>query len=145
VFIFLDIDGVLVPARSWEKPVLLSDAFPTFSINAVQALRSLIKENTQIILTTSHRFRFTIQEWKSIFRNRGVEVVSIEKLPESDSYNTNRKEDILRWLAQRPSIDNYIILDDDKSLNDLPSEVKNKLILTQSTVGLTEADVSSFL
>ena len=111
--------------------------------NSIRAI--VISQNTQIILTTSHRFRFTIQEWKSIFRNRGVEVVSIEKLPESDSYNTNRKEDILRWLAQRPSIDNYIILDDDKSLNDLPSEVKNKLILTQSTVGLTEADVSSFL
>jgi hypothetical protein len=31
MLIFLDIDGVMVPAKSWERPVLLKDGFPAFS------------------------------------------------------------------------------------------------------------------
>jgi hypothetical protein len=43
----------------------------------------------------------------------------------------------MSWYDNK-STNNFIILDDDKSLNDLPTEVKNHLVLTSPMIGLTE-------
>lgn len=74
MLVFLDIDGVMVPAKSWEKPKLLYDGFPEFSSKAVQVLQKLIFRDTTIILTSSHRSCFNLEEWKNIFELRGIEV-----------------------------------------------------------------------
>ncbi|MDZ4667326.1 MAG: HAD domain-containing protein [bacterium] len=58
--LFLDIDGVLVPAKSWKSTELLNDGFPAFGKKAVKVLQNLISENTTVTLTTSYKSRFTI-------------------------------------------------------------------------------------
>ena len=58
--IFLDIDGVMVPAKGWLKQEILEDGFPPFSKKAVQALQMLLTPQAEVILTTSHRFNFTV-------------------------------------------------------------------------------------
>ncbi len=63
---FLDIDGVMVPAKGWKSPEFLNDGFPAFSSNATLALQSLISKEDTIMLTTSHKSKFNIEEWKSI-------------------------------------------------------------------------------
>jgi hypothetical protein len=137
MFIFLDIDGVMVPAKSWESPPMLSDGFYKFSERAARVLQRFITDDTTVILTTSHKSRFTINEWKKIFSLRGIKVNKMSKLNHHVS-SINRKEEILNWINAHGVPNNFIILDDDKSLNALPAFLKERLILTSSTVGLTD-------
>ena len=58
---FLDIDGVMIPAKSWKTPVFLEDGFPMFSSKAALALQSLITQEVTFILTTSHKAKFTME------------------------------------------------------------------------------------
>jgi hypothetical protein len=45
---------------------------------------------------------------------------------------------VLNWIKKNKGDDNFIIIDDDKSLNDLPFDIKRKLILTSPLIGLNE-------
>lgn len=137
MLIFLDIDGVVVPAKSWKSPILLKDGFPEFSVKAVHALRKLISEDTIVMLTTSHKARYTIEEWKEIFKRRGITIHSLEKL-ESDIHGLSRKDELLNWYNLNTVVEDFIIIDDDKSLNALPPFLKDHLILTSSLIGLTD-------
>ncbi len=138
MFIFLDIDGVMVPAKSWSNPNLLEDGFYEFSNKAVLAIQKLIFVDTKIILTTSHKSRYSIEEWKAIFNKRGIQVAKLEKLPDNN-LDLNRKDEIINWFDSNVIKEDFIIVDDDKSLNDLPEILKEHLILTSPMIGLTEA------
>lgn len=137
---FLDIDGVMVPSKGWKSPEFLKDGFPAFSSKAVHTLQLLISEEDTIMLTTSHKSKFSIEEWKSIFKNRGINIEKIKSLPENFN-NLSRKDEIINWfnvnIANKFS-DDFVIIDDDKSLNDLPDFLKEKLIQTSPYIGLTE-------
>jgi hypothetical protein len=137
MLIFLDIDGVLVPAKSWESPVILDDGFPAFTAGSVSVLQRIISSSSTVILTTSHRFRFSVDEWKSIFLKRGILLHSIQRL-EDNRVGLNRKDEILYWFNHNTYSDDFIIIDDDRSLNELPSNLKDRLILTSSFIGLSE-------
>jgi hypothetical protein len=141
MLVFLDIDGVMVPAKSWENPKLLSDGFPEFSSKAVRVLQNVVSEGATVMLTTSHKSRFSIEEWKSIFSARGIYVKNLGKLDES-SFGISRRDEILNWFNLNDIYEDFIIIDDDKSLNALPSFLKEKLILTSSMVGLSDAHLS---
>lgn len=145
MWIFLDIDGVMVPAKSWKNPELLDDGFPAFSKKAVNVLQSLISEDVTMILTTSHKMRFSIEQWKSIFQKRSLAIPRIRIL---DSMGNSRKEEILNWFAENRIDENFLILDDDKTLNSLPPFLKDRLVKTSSHIGLTEehlAKIETFL
>jgi len=135
MLILLDIDGVMVPASNWKRPQFGDDGFPQFSKQATEGLQNIISETgAEILLTTSHKSNYTIREWKIIFSNRGIKNISIKKL----SKNTrllNRKDEVLNWVLKTQR-DDFIIIDDDKSLNELPSRFKSKLVQPSATVGL---------
>jgi len=136
--LLLDIDGVMVPASPWKRPDFLSDNFPVFSSKATKALqRILIETNASVVLTTSHKSRYSIAEWISIFQRRGIELHSLERLPENTTFLI-RREEILNWLNEQDTLEAFIILDDDKSLNDLPRSIKENLLQTSSMIGLTD-------
>jgi len=139
MLILLDIDGVMVPASSWKAPELLNDGFPRFSNNAVNGLRRIISETgATIMLTTSHKSKYSVSIWRGIFARRGINT-TISKL-NKHSYNTqeSRKEEVLDWIRKGKKDNNFVIIDDDKSLNDLPIEIKRRLILTSPLIGLNE-------
>lgn len=135
MLIFLDIDGVMVSGATWKVPEFLEDGFPMFLENAVKSLNSLICEDSKIILSTSHRDRFTLSEWKRLFRRRGIDVNEFEKIPSSHGLK-KRKDEILEWFATHPRPENFLIIDDDKSLYDLPKDLKKHLVVTSSLMGL---------
>ena len=137
MLIFLDIDGVMVPAKSWQSLELLEDGFPAFSSKAIRVLQNLISEDTTVMLTTSHKSRFTIEEWKAIFQKRGLQVSILKSLSDNINY-LSRKDEVLNWFNLNNVIEDFIIIDDDKSLNGLPSFLKDRLILTSSLIGLTD-------
>lgn len=137
MLILLDIDGVMVPATSWKKPEFSQDGFSAFSNKAVLSINKIINQTSAtILLSTSHKSKYSISEWQEIFILRGIIVEKIESLPEN-ILNLNRKQEILNWYENFSSNENFVILDDDKSLNGLPKNLKEKLVLTSPLVGLT--------
>ena len=134
---FLDIDGVMVPAKGWKSPEFLSDGFPAFSSKATVTLQNSISEEDTIILTTSHKAKFSIEDWKSIFKNRGINIEKIKSLPENFN-NLSRKDEIVNWFNGNNIDEDFVIIDDDKSLNELPDFLKENLVQTSPYIGLTE-------
>lgn len=107
-----------------------------FNESAVEALNLLIRDNTTIVLTTSHRFRFTIEEWIEIFKRRNVKIEKLDRLKE---YN-KRHEGIENFLSQVN--EEFIIIDDDKMLNLLSEKLKKNLILTSPMIGLCKDNIA---
>ena len=140
MLIFLDIDGVMAPAKSWQRPDILEDGFVDFSSKAVTVLQDILAQNpnSTIILTTSHKSRFSLSQWKIIFELRGLNVNKLESLNDNTDFQS-RKVEILNWFDSNDIHEDFIIIDDDKSLNDLPTFYKDRLILTSSLVGLNES------
>ena len=138
MLIFLDIDGVMLSAAGWKPAENLEDGFSAFSNRAVDCLNHLTQNiNASIVLTTSHKSRFTLEQWNQIFLSRNLSVHIFDKL-DDNLKSLNRKDEILNYLNAHPQIENYVIIDDDKSLNDLPHSIKQKLVLTSSLIGLTQ-------
>lgn len=138
MLLYLDIDGVMVPANSWRRPEILEDGFPEFSSKAIKSLNRIISNSSaDIVLTTSHKHKYTLNEWNNIFRRRNINVNKISRLPRNTKY-LNRKEELIRWFNAENSKGRFIIIDDDKSLNALPEFLKDKLIQTSGSVGLTD-------
>lgn len=142
MLILLDIDGVMIPAASWKPTPVLDDGFPQFSAKAVSSLNHILNETqASIVLTTSHKSRFSIIEWKNIFKTRGINA-NIQKLVDNTK-ELDRKNEILNWLENHWNHESFVIIDDDKVLNGLPKEIKERLVLTKSLVGLNEEDANA--
>lgn len=139
MLILLDIDGVMVLANSWKKQEFHDDGFPMFSVKSVQALQKIISEtNATVLLTTSHKAKYSIPKWRNIFKSRGINVSGITRLTKNDE-RLNRKDEILNWYqSNHKSDEHFVIIDDDKLLNGLPDTIKGNLVLTSSSVGLTD-------
>jgi ATP-dependent helicase/DNAse subunit B len=138
MLLLLDIDGVMIPANSWRRPEILADGFVEFNPKAIKALNKILKYNDfEIVLTTSHKFKYSLNQWLDIFRARNIILNKIDRLPENVD-QLNRKNEILNWSKSKISNDEFIILDDDKSLNDLPELLKARLVQTSGSVGLTD-------
>lgn len=136
--LFLDIDGVMVHANPHRVVDLEKDGFYKFNAYAVEILNKIIIDcDIEIILSTSHRFRFSIQKWKEIFQSRGICIENISIINIGLEKGFSRKEEIEIWILENDlNIKDLIIIDDDKSLNNLPDNIKERLVLTSPYVGL---------
>ena len=147
---FLDIDGVMVHANSSRKLEFDNDGFYKFNETAIVALQNFYEDNhnnclEEVILSTSHRFRFTIPEWEEIFHSRGLRINKISRIETELDYNNSRKVEILNWISERKlDINEIIIIDDDKSLNGLSKELKTRLVLTNPYTGLDSSMIRHF-
>ncbi len=141
MLILLDIDGVMVSGASWKRAELLPDGFSAFSSKAVSSLNQIMLETSgSIVLTTSHKSSYSIPEWENIFKARGINA-GISRLNENNN-RLSRKDEILNWFKSRNDNEEYVIIDDDKSLNELPMNIKERLVLTDSIIGLNEYSAS---
>lgn len=139
MLLYLDIDGVMVPANSWRKIEILEDGFPEFSLKAVSSLERIISSSSaDIVLTTSHKHKYTLKEWYNIFKRRNINVNKITRLPENTNH-LNRKDELIDWFNAKHLNEKFLIIDDDKSLNALPEFLKDRLIQTSGSVGLTDS------
>jgi hypothetical protein len=118
----------------------LEDGFVDFSSKAVRVLQDILAQNadTTIILPTSHKSRFSLSQWKIIFERRGLNVNKLESLKDNTDFQS-RKVEILNWFDSNDIHEDFIIIDDDKSLNDLRKIYKDRFILTSSLIGLNES------
>jgi hypothetical protein len=139
MLILLDIDGVMVPANSWKKPEFLEDGFPVFNFRSVKALqRILAATDASVVLTTSHKTKYNANEWKRILKSRGINPKKVQRLP-TNSLRVSRQDEILEWYRKHPDLkEEFVIIDDDKMLSNLPKNLKENLVLTSPSIGLTE-------
>ncbi len=142
MLLLLDIDGVMVQAAPWKKVEIHTDGFFQFLPNAISNLKEIISETgASIVLTTSHKSSYSLEKWIEIFRNRGI-IANVEKL--DDNVNLlSRKDEILNWVSKNEHVTDFVILDDDKSLHDLPKKIKEKVVFTQPLVGLTKENAAN--
>lgn len=140
MLILLDIDGVMVPAHSWKAPPLLADGFPAFSAPSVTALNTLLTPDTTLVITSSHKSKYNLHEWKGIFDRRGINTTQLTCLPDNETY-LSRKAELERWHSLNNITLPFVIIDDDTQLHALPPVLKQRLIITEPLVGLTESHV----
>ncbi|MBU2930169.1 HAD domain-containing protein [Winogradskyella psychrotolerans] len=132
--LILDLDGVLLTNPSWKADRIHSDGYSEFNESCVENLNRLLTlAEFDIWLSSTRRTVKTLTEFNLIFKNRGIKKAIVGFLPKY-SHCRNRKEEILNFITEFKTSD-FLIIDDDKSLNGLESEIKKKLILTVLTKG----------
>src|SRR5687767_10967161 len=99
--ILLDIDGVLVTTPSWRSAEQLPDGFLKFNEKATKNLARIISETkASIVLTSTHRINYSIEEWKELLGSRGIYPSSLTKLNEKVALNEmdDRATEIREWV-----------------------------------------------
>ena len=132
--LILDLDGVLITTPPWKRDELDSDGYSKFNEDCIKNLNTLLsKAEFEIWLSSTRRTVKTIEEFNSIFKHRNIQNSIVGFLPNEVSHKT-RKEEVLSFVEQN-EINTFIIIDDDKSLNDLTTDIKQYLVLTELQLG----------
>lgn len=135
--LILDLDGVLITTPSWKQDLIASDGYSQFNKNCVQQINRLLDtQDFEIWLSSSRRKGQTLAVLNTIFSNRGISYPIAGLLPVYEN-KMNRKEEIELFLSADQYTD-FLIIDDDKSLNGLGLSYKSKLVLTQYLKGFDQ-------
>lgn len=140
--VLLDFDGVLITTPVWRAVEQHPDGFLKFDSRAEKNLIRLVSEtNATIVLTTTHRIAYSNEKWKEIFNNRGIPVEVIEKVNAKLTLSEmkDRGKEIKEWIDHFGVNQNFVIIDDDLSINALSPEIKRKWVMTKSMIGLDES------
>ena len=113
--IFLDIDGVLRTHKSdLEHATILNKEIPTrvfdrrFDSKSVNNINYIVHyTGAKIVVSSTWRNNFSVQELKEIFRERGITAEVIDKT----DIGLTRGEEIREWL-DRNEVTNYVVIDD---------------------------------
>lgn len=133
--LILDLDGVLITTPNWKADEIDIDGYSKFNMDCVTNLNKLLSTfELEIWLSSTRRTVKTRTEFNQIFKNRGINTSITGFLPQYDNCKT-RKDEILRFIEEH-NISDFLIIDDDKSLNGLEDIHKEKLVLTELQKGL---------
>lgn len=128
----------MVTVPSWKPVPLMDDEFFEFDQIACINLSKIISiTNAEIVLSSTHRINYFRNEWVEIFRTRGINISTISKINDVGSIQemTSRRIEIETWIQNNPN-EEYIIIDDDASLNGLIN--KDRLVKTNSMTGFNK-------
>lgn len=126
----LDLDGVLITTPMWKSDEIDSDGYSKFNESCVTNLNNILSIcEFEIWLSSTRRTVKTLAEFNQIFENRSIKIPISGFVPEYQNCKT-RKDEILRFIEEHKILD-FLIIDDDKSLNGLEEKHKEKLILTE--------------
>lgn len=137
IILFLDIDGVLITTKPWQQDKIAEDGYSCFDNECASNLNILLASiPLDIILTSSRRKTIPLDIFNQFFRNRNIKNQIVNYLPIISSV-FSRKQEIEDYIF-RNNIQNFIIIDDDKSLNNLNPILKKNLVLTNSMIGFSK-------
>ena len=132
--LILDLDGVLITNPSWKSDEIDSDGYSKFNGKCVDNLNQLLSlSKFEIWLSSTRRTMKTLEEFNLIFENRNIKEKIQGFLPEYKECE-NRREEVEMFIEDF-CISNFLIIDDDKSLNGLSINYKKKLISTELQKG----------
>jgi len=134
--LILDLDGVLITTPPWKTDEIEFDGYSKFNSQCVNNLNELLGEvNFDIWLSSSRRKVKSLKEFNTIFSNRHIHNPIAGFLPIFEEYKTRRAE--IEQFISEFEISDFLILDDDKSLNELTTAHKDRLVLTELMKGFT--------
>ena len=139
MIILLDIVGVLVTTPSWRKVKLHADGFMKFNENASNNLaRTLEETRASIVLTTTYKITYFVDEWAELLKTRDINSPSISKINDATiiGYIASRAIEISGWVEKHGFEERFVIIDDDLAINGLSPEVKIRCVLTKPLIGL---------
>ena len=132
--LILDLDGVLITTPSWKADEMDFDNYSKFCSTCINNLNNLLLSfEFDIWLISTRRTVKTLKEFNEIFKNRKIIQEIIGFVPQQNEIN-NRKEEVLHFI-EKINPKNYIIIDDDKTLNGLNKNMKSNLVLTELMKG----------
>jgi len=135
--VILDLDGVLIPTYPWKPDKIHEDGYSDFNSICVTNLNRILKDTGyDIVLSSTRRKRVDIDTMNEYFKNRGVlKPIKLYVPDYDDGKRLSRREEIERFLEEYQP-ENYLILDDDKSLSGASEEIKSNWIQTYMAIGL---------
>lgn len=139
--IFLDLDGVLInPFPAWKPDEEDKDGYARFNPACTANLRKLLEAypELRIVVSSSRRMGKSLEELEAIFAFRGIKNRIIGKIPEPGEHYLSRAEEITQYVEQQ-GLRHFLILDDDRSLLQLPATYAPYLVLTEYRAGFDEA------
>ncbi len=119
--IFLDIDGVLRTADAISNGTFDFFGPPEnnygFDKAAVRNLNLLLDEtDARIVISSSLRLNNSIQQLSTILKVGGVvepPIIGVTPVVMNNkSLHGRRGKEILKWLSENPSVENYLVIDD---------------------------------
>jgi hypothetical protein len=132
--LFLDIDGVLNSAAVLERQ-RRGDAIDRDMVERVN--RIIDATGCKVVISSTWRLLHPLGELKALLRLHGMRDVVIDKTPDLDRTHNNRGDEIQAWLKQNPSVEKFVILDDDSDMSD----VIGHLVQTSFKTGLQDQHV----
>jgi Swiss Army Knife RNA repair-like protein len=126
--IFLDIDGVLAPIRSWER---YGDLDPA----CIQVLNEIVaRGQADVVVSSTWRYGKTVAALQEMLDAQGFTGRVLDKTP-TGTPGADRGEEISAWLAAH-AVGAYVIIDDHVDMG----ELRSHLVQTQPAHGLQPAD-----
>lgn len=138
--IFLDIDGVLINIfPPWRADEVDEDGYSKFNEALTANLQSLLgfKPDLKIVLSSSRRIGKDLGRLEAIFAFRGIKGRLIDKIPDPGETYLSRAQEISQYIDKH-RVNNFLIIDDDKSLLQLPEGYQKGVILTNYRDGFNE-------
>lgn len=137
--IFLDFDGVLNDPATWGKFMFTSTGglkgAAAIDIDKVERVNQIIAATGAfVVISSMWRIDRTVNELKQLLESRGFKGTLFGATP--CNHDTWRCNEISEYLDGVSHVDAYVILDDDPRAN-----ILDHFVNTDSTVGLTDADV----
>lgn len=150
--ILLDIDGVMVITPTWKQPEFLPDNFMAFDKHCGENLAKLVEfiqsknQRVEIVMTSTHRIHYSEEQWQILLNNRGIfpNSVSIINTITSFAQIGKRLDEILEWAKLHPN-EAFIILDDNKSLRELPLTLQSYWVECQFLIGFNAENLQKAL
>ena len=142
--ILLDLDGVLITTPPWQADQIHEDGYSDFNRNLVENLNKLLSLTiAEIWLSSSRRAAKSLEEFNIIFKERGVIKPINGFLPNTSAFESriNAINNFLDEVSPR----NFIIIDDDRSLQGLSSDRKQFWIQTSPLIGFDKIKLNESL
>lgn len=117
---------------------------PTAARNLARILEAT---HASLVLTTTHRIRYSVRAWADLFAARGIHPASIAKVNDLTELSTipDRATEVAEWVAKYGQQEAYIVIDDDLSLNGLPLSIRSRCVLTKPLLGLSDEATENVL
>ncbi len=146
--IFLDIDGVL-NSDAWftklsENKMIYFSVVRDLDKDAVKILNRIIKESgAKIVISSSWRLMFTLDEIKTVLKDNGFEFVNeiIDITPKRHTFPSRRGNEIQEWITVNQFKGPFVIIDDDGDMEHL----MDRLVQTSWSHGLKEEHIPKCL
>ncbi len=135
--IILDLDGVLITTLPTQPEVLHADGYTDFNKDCVANFNALMSmTDAEVWLISMRRKTKTLAEMQAIFANRGIVAPLVGMVPVY-AEGMKRNHETVRFIRQQ-NLEQYLIIDDNRVLRQLPRVMKNRLVQTNYAQGFNE-------